>query len=64
VNSTPTQHQASAFTVQYLLAMRGAEQWEALPALLDLANARRVQLLERHRNMLLKATAEAGHMDL
>lgn len=50
--------------LQYLLAMRNAEQWGAIPALLRLADARRVELSERHRNMLLKAAAEAGHMDL
>jgi hypothetical protein len=44
--------------------MRNAEQWAAMPALLDLADGKKVQLLERHRNMLLKAAAEAGHMDL
>lgn len=50
--------------LQYLLALRNAEQWGAIPALLQLADAKGVHLLERHRNMLLKAAAEAGHMDL
>jgi hypothetical protein len=49
---------------QYMLAMRNAEQWGAIPSLLRLADARGVHLLERHRNMLLKAAAEAGHMEL
>lgn len=64
MNSTWIQPRGPECVLQYLLAMRSAEQWAVMPALLDLADARKVQLLERHRNMLLKASAEAGHMDL
>lgn len=68
----PTQNTSSCwlcnsiFTVisQHLLATFNAEAWSAVPAVLNLAHAQRVELLERHRTMLLKAAADAGNMDL
>lgn len=49
---------------QHLMATVKGKQWGAVPAVLDLSHAKGVKLMERHRTMLLKAAADAGHMGL